>query len=445
MGSEWQKYKLGELTSWSSGGTPSKSNEAFWGGDLPWISASSMDGTRYSDSKLKLTEQGLNAGSRIAPKNSILLLVRGSILHQKIRVGIAERDLSFNQDVKCLIPKIKLVDPWFLLSWFIANEKYLLAKVENTGIGAGKLDTKVMQELIVNVPPKSERHKIASFSKAIDDKIQLNRQTNQTLEQMTQALFKSWFVDFDPVIDKVLAAGNPIPNDLKDRAQRRQQQLAKPDHKPFPDDIMELFPSEFELTEELGWVPQGWRHLAFDEFCSSKQGKYIPTNEMEVQADAEYLYPIWGGNGVRGYAKEKIYSEPVVVLTCRGSNCGLIEKTYGGSWVSNISFACAPSIGSVNFLYVLFNNVDFSDCISGSAQPQITYTALKSKKVKYPVSRHLILAYSEIIDDYYERMLRNDSQSIALTKLRDTLLPKLISGELRLPPEALCGEDQKLS
>ena len=75
---------------------------------------------------------------------------------------------------------------------------------------------------------------------------------------MAQALFKSWFVDFDPVIDNALEAGNTIPDELQDRAERRKQQLAKPDHQPLPDDIRQLFPSEFELTDELGWVPMGW-------------------------------------------------------------------------------------------------------------------------------------------------------------------------------------------
>ena len=98
MGSEWVQYRLGDIAKWSSGGTPSKSNEAFWGGSIPWISASSMDGNRYRDSKLKVTELGAKSGTKIAPAGSILLLVRGSILHQKIQVGIAEMDVTFNQD-----------------------------------------------------------------------------------------------------------------------------------------------------------------------------------------------------------------------------------------------------------------------------------------------------------------------------------------------------------
>ncbi|MGY0638982.1 MAG: restriction endonuclease subunit S, partial [Paraglaciecola chathamensis] len=115
-----------------------------------------------------------------------------------------------------------------------------------------------MAEVVSPTDIKEQRH-IAHILSALDNKIQLNRQTNQTLEQMAQGLFKSWFVDFDPVIDNALAAGKPIPEELQARAQRRQQQLAKPDHQPLPDDVLQLFPSEFEETEELGWVPKGWR------------------------------------------------------------------------------------------------------------------------------------------------------------------------------------------
>lgn len=91
MSSDWKEYRLGDVTNWSSGGTPSKQKEEFWNGEIPWISASSMGGNRYSDSENRITEVGLKAGSRLAPKDTVLLLVRGSILHQKIPVGIAEK------------------------------------------------------------------------------------------------------------------------------------------------------------------------------------------------------------------------------------------------------------------------------------------------------------------------------------------------------------------
>src|SRR5690606_23147516 len=124
---------------------------------------------------------------------------------QKLQVGIVEKEVSFNQDVKCIQPIEEIIDPWFLLFWFKSEERNLLNKVENTGIGAGKLDTSVLKNLVIHVPPKNERDQLNSIFKSIQNKIELNRQMNQTLEAMAQALFKSWFVDFDPVMDNLLA------------------------------------------------------------------------------------------------------------------------------------------------------------------------------------------------------------------------------------------------
>ena len=91
---------------------------------------------------------------------------------------------------------------------------------------------------------------------SLDDKIDLNRRMNETLEGMAQAFFKSWFVDFDPVIDNALAAGNPIPEPLAQRAETRRQALA---YGTANRDSAQAFPASFRFTEELGWIPEGGR------------------------------------------------------------------------------------------------------------------------------------------------------------------------------------------
>ncbi|WP_284359314.1 restriction endonuclease subunit S, partial [Elizabethkingia anophelis] len=100
---DWKTVKLGDITSWSSGGTPSKENPSFWNGEIPWISASSMRGLVYSDSELKITEAGLLKGSKLAKKGSLLILVRGSMLFNKIPIGIVSKNVAFNQDVKSIV------------------------------------------------------------------------------------------------------------------------------------------------------------------------------------------------------------------------------------------------------------------------------------------------------------------------------------------------------
>lgn len=113
-----------------------------------------------------------------------------------------------------------------------------------------------IQSFRCKVPPPPEQKTIAHILGTLDDKIELNRKMNGTLESMARALFKSWFVDFDPVIDKAMAAGNPIPEPLHARAETRR--ALGNQTKPLPAPIQKLFPDSFIFNEEMGWIPEGW-------------------------------------------------------------------------------------------------------------------------------------------------------------------------------------------
>ncbi|WP_379964460.1 restriction endonuclease subunit S [Epilithonimonas sp. UC225_85] len=167
---EWKTIKLGDITSWSSGGTPSKENPLFWNGQIPWISASSMRGFVYSDSEIKITESGLKKGSRLAKKGSLLILVRGSMLFNKIPIGIVSRDLAFNQDVKSIIVHEQSSSE-YILNWFSAFEPKILNMVTGTGIGAGKLDLADLKSLEVKIPILSEQKEISHFLSLINERI----------------------------------------------------------------------------------------------------------------------------------------------------------------------------------------------------------------------------------------------------------------------------------
>jgi type I restriction enzyme S subunit len=128
----------------------------------------------------------------------------------------------------------------------------------------------------------AEQQTIAHILGSLDDKIELNRRMNQTLEATARAIFKSWFVDFDPVRAKA-EGGDPG----------------------LPDDVAALFPGSFE-DSELGEIPTGWEVVTFEELTEAKQGKYIPKNEMSDIPTNEHIYPVWGGNGIRGYSSAYI-------------------------------------------------------------------------------------------------------------------------------------------
>ncbi len=260
--SGWSLTKLGDVTDWTSGGTPRKGEPSYWNGDIPWISASSMKSERLTDSDLKLTEAGLRNGSRIADRDSILLLVRGSELHKRIPIGIAGRPVAFNQDVKALKPREGLL-PKYLFYWLVGNEPLLLAKVEHTGIGAGKLDTAVMKNLHLRLPRLDEQQAIASVLGCLDDKIELNRRMNETLEEIARALFKSWFVDFDPVRAK-MEGRRPFGMD---------------------DETTALFPDSFEYSP-LRDIPKGWSIEPLDQVAHFLNGLAL---QKYPQEGDEYL------------------------------------------------------------------------------------------------------------------------------------------------------------
>lgn len=257
MSANWNIYKLGQITNWFSGGTPRKSVDEYWNGNIPWISASSMSNNRIITSNLKITEEGLKSGSKLANKDDILLLVRGSILHQKIPVGIVMKDVSYNQDVKRIKVNADKICPWYLLYWFIGNEKILLKKVDVTGIGAGKFDTDFLQDYELNVPELKYQERVVKIIKALDDKIYLNNQINQTLESIAQATFKSWFIDFEPVKAKIQAKQESKDTELaamcaiSGKGEAELEQMAK-------EDFAELQATAALFPDELGEVPKGW-------------------------------------------------------------------------------------------------------------------------------------------------------------------------------------------
>lgn len=148
-------------------------------------------------SDLFITEEGLKAGSKIAPKGSILLLTRGSGLFNGIPIARVEKDVAFNQDIKCL-DSYGEVENEFIFYWLLSQKDYLMAKVGVTGIGAGKFDLDFLQKLMIPIPSERERKSIVGFANSISEKIRCNAKVNDNLLEQMQALYKSWFVDYRP-------------------------------------------------------------------------------------------------------------------------------------------------------------------------------------------------------------------------------------------------------
>ncbi|MGQ9349421.1 restriction endonuclease subunit S [Mycolicibacterium gilvum] len=165
-----QTRPLASITTWSSGGTPSRSRDAYWNGTIPWISAATLRGSRIGGSDQHLTEAGLRAGSNLAPRGATLVLVRGMALHRETRIGLAQLPVSFNQDVKALVPKAGIL-PEFLLYALQARSGQIRELVSSAGSGTGVINTQLLQRLPIWVPSEETQRTVVEAMSDTDDLI----------------------------------------------------------------------------------------------------------------------------------------------------------------------------------------------------------------------------------------------------------------------------------
>jgi type I restriction enzyme S subunit len=391
----WRKITLGELTEWGSGGTPSKSNPSFWSGDIPWISASSMKTSRLSDSEQKITEQGLDDGSRLADKNSILLLVRGSELHKRIPVGIATRPVAFNQDVKSLKARPGLL-PEFLLYWILAAEPLLLSKVEHTGIGAGKLDTDVLKNLKIELPKESEQQAIVTVLSALDEKIELNRQINETLDDLARNLFKSRFVDIP----------QKMPKGWNVRALY---------------DCADYVNGAAFRNEHFSADRQGLPVVKIGEL---KDGITAQTKFCEVEREPKYR--IASGDILFSWSGSPDTSIDIFVWT------------GGDGWLNQHIFKIQfKRPVEKYFVYYLLRHlkpvfIEIARDKQTTGLGHVTGQDLKRLKTAFPPD-DVLQEFNQVAEPLFQNVYSNLCESRTLAELRDALLPKLLSGELRVP------------
>lgn len=189
---DWKEKKLGDVAIFSSGGTPSKEVADYWDGDIPWISASSMYSTEITKSDSNITRKAIADGARIAKKGTLLVLVRGSMLFNRIPMGIALRDVAFNQDVKALTLE-QGIDNYFLLHQLYSRESQLLDAVTATGIGAGKIDTNDLKETPVHVPSREEQRKITDCVSSLDNLITEQSKKVEFLKSHKKGLIQQLF------------------------------------------------------------------------------------------------------------------------------------------------------------------------------------------------------------------------------------------------------------
>ncbi|MGE0131075.1 MAG: restriction endonuclease subunit S [Blastocatellales bacterium] len=158
----WKTAPLSELVRFASGGTPSRGVARFWNGGIPWLSAKDLKKFRLSDSIEKVTQKGACNGTRLVEPGTVLILVRGMTLLKDVPVGVTERIVAFNQDLKALIPNGK-IDGYYLGFYLAANKTRLLSLVDRAGHGAGRLPSDLLHCFEVELPELQEQRKIADI------------------------------------------------------------------------------------------------------------------------------------------------------------------------------------------------------------------------------------------------------------------------------------------
>jgi type I restriction enzyme S subunit len=265
----------------------------------------------------------------------------------------------------------------------------------------------------VCLPEPAEQRTIAHILGTLDDKIELNRRTNKTLEAMARALFQSWFVDFDPV-----RAKHALSN--VEGAESRDPCL--------PKEIADLFPDRFE-DSELGEIPAGWEAGAVGDLAEVSSGKRPDVGYPEASVEA--CVPLWGGNGPMAFVSKSLIDYPIL-LTGRVGTLGSVFRITSPCWPSdNTLILKATYPRAFEYLFLQLKRVDFASLNRGSTQPLLTQTDLKSQAVLLPPAT-VLERFHTFVKASYGRIDASEAESRTLAALRDTLLPKLISGELRV-------------
>lgn len=352
---------------------------------------------------------------------------------------------ALGQNLVLLRTTGNLIKPEYL-RW-VVNSTYWWDEVEkykNPGAIFDSLKCCDIPNFKIPTPPLHIQDKISYILGSLTDKINLNNKYNHTLEQMSQTLFKSWFVDFDPVIDNALDAGNPIPEALQTRAKLRQKVRNSADFKPLSAEIRSLFPSEFEETE-LGWVPKGWKEGTLPEIAfinstswtNKNQPDYINYVDLSNAKDGRiYSIEKLSFNDAPSRARRILKKDDLIFGLVRPANRSFAYVHVDGL-TGSTGFAVIRAQKTIykNFIYYFVtydkNIEELARIADGGAYPAIKPDDICTLPLIIP-SINIIEKFDELTSNFREMMNNSLIQNEYLTNLRDTLLPKLISGELSL-------------
>ncbi|MBC7365220.1 MAG: restriction endonuclease subunit S [Undibacterium sp.] len=419
--SDWQIRSVEDVCKRvTSGGTPSRTRPDFYvDGSWPWVKTQELQDTWIDHTEEKITDDALaNSSAKVLPPNTILLAMYGATVGQ---LGILRSPMTCNQACCAMIVDSDKADFRYLYH----HLRYSRTQLKSLATGAAQqnLSGALIKSLLYPFPPLAEQKAIAAVLGALDDKIELNRRMHATLEAIARALFQSWFVDFDPVRAKLV--GRPLA--ALDPA------------------TAALFPATFQ-DSEAGHIPKGWTFGKVSDLATLNRGAVNPGDFPTETFDHFSLPAFDNGRTPKVELGSAIMSNKLTVTP----NSVLLSKLnphIPRIWLPDLHdsrrsvcstefmVVCSKPGVSREYLFSLFTSSAFASIYgtlvtgtTGSHQRIRPESVLDMKIVIPPPS--LIRAFTDIAKPMFDRINRNTDQSRTLATLRDTLLPKLLSGEL---------------
>jgi type I restriction enzyme S subunit len=390
----------GVIVEAASGSTPPTEDDSCWGGTFPWLTPKEVTDASYGRTvaitERTLTSNGLKKAGGLCETGSVLLTKRAPVgipVINSIPLAINQGFLGFRCGKK--------LDARFLYYWFRANGPYLDA-VAN-GSTYPELYVGDLFEFEVAVPLLVEQEQIISILSTLDDKIELNRRMNETLDAIAQAVFKSWFVDFDPVRTK---ASGQKPAGMNDATAK-------------------LFPDNLKASP-LGEIPDGWHVTTWRELVTLEYGKSLSGYDNDKRE-----YPVYGTNGKIGTHTKFLCEHPGIIVGRKGAYRG-VHFCNSPFFVIDTAFYVEPKAPiEMRWAYYELLRHDINNMDSGSAIPSTSredFYSLPVLEPPCPVQQRFV----QLLNCCWTRQVQNEKESSALITLRDALLPKLLSGELRV-------------
>lgn len=404
----------------TSGGTPSREiNSYYQNGKWPWVKTKELKDAFISATEESITEEAIkNSSAKVLPKNTILMAMYGATVG---KLAITSIPMTCNQACCAIIVDEEKANFRFLYY----NLFYRRSKIKNLATGAAQQNLNGIQikQLLFPIPPLPEQKAIAHILGTLDDKIELNRKMNETLEAMAQAIFKSWFVDFDPVRAK--ASGESVESIC------RRLHLTP--------EILDLFPNQL-VDSELGEIPEGWEVASIkvaanviygapfssSKFTSKKMGfPLIRIRDLINQSPKIYTeeihpkgYMVKGGDivvGMDGEFKAYIWGGEKGWLNQR--TCVFEPKDHFSS--SFVFYSIKPCLARVE------------ETETATTVIHIGKNDIDAFRIVIPEA-NILKIFNLLVYPLFVKLVSKKQESRILASIRDALLPKLLSGEIRV-------------